>query len=196
MGGRTAGAEREEWRTWKCPEPPPAPLTRRTHKADLLGHFDLTDDTAADIVREAGGVTDTKGIRTCGRETGKRSDCLPSRKAAPPQAKGKPTRDLAQASGAISPPLVPRGHQKPAPFCPTSSSEPKRTRVPDPKSTLGDSPFSLSQSAQTRRDPLSCCSRTRDLRPLASLPGTCPPGISSDRRQHLSPMPTSCAGGL
>lgn len=60
-GGQGIRTRREEWRT---PELPPQPTIPHTHKADFLRYFDLTDNTATDIVREVRGVTDAKGVRT------------------------------------------------------------------------------------------------------------------------------------
>lgn len=64
------GIRREELRIMRCPAPaphpphPPHPTAPHTHKADLLGYFDLADDASTDVVREVGGVTDAKGVRT------------------------------------------------------------------------------------------------------------------------------------
>jgi sarcosine oxidase delta subunit len=67
VAGQGIRTRRKKWRTWKFSRTNPhgsAIHPPHTHKANLLRYFDLTDDAATDVVREVGGVTDAKGVRT------------------------------------------------------------------------------------------------------------------------------------
>ena len=52
-----------EVKAYMCPQPY-SPSPTRSHKADLLRYFDLTDDASMGVVREAGGITDTERVGT------------------------------------------------------------------------------------------------------------------------------------